>query len=162
VTNLTYVALTGLRHEGKDYQAGDDISHFAPLMPSLIAAVSVGQVQLVDADGTATPPRFEVRTNPHLLGLLLDDVDDAKAQGSVASLAEAPLLPAPEPDAEDDDEAEEDEDLDFFDPADYTIPEVMEFVTEYPDQLDALIAAEAQGKARSTLLAKLDALASDE
>lgn len=159
MTNLTYRALTGLRHEGKDYQAGDDISHFAPLMPSLIAAVSVGQVQLVDPEGNATPPRFEVRTNPYLLGLLLDDVDDAKAQGSVESLAEAPLLPAPEPDVEDEEAEEEEEE--FFDPADYTVPEVVAWAEENPDEVENLIAAEAQGKARSTLLKRLDELAAE-
>lgn len=47
---------------------------------------------------------------------------------------------------------------DIFDPADYTVAEVMEYAEANPDQVDDLIAAEEAGKARSTLLSQLEAL----
>lgn len=43
-----------------------------------------------------------------------------------------------------------------FDPGAHTIPDVMTYVEEHPDELDAIRDAEAAGKARSTLLAWLD------
>jgi len=154
VARLGYLALTELRHDGTVYQPGDDISHFALLMPNLRASVSVGSVQLEDSEGLRTRPRFEVRTSPYWWGLMSLDIAEAQVQGTVDALAEAPLLPAPEPDADD----EED---DFFDPAEYTIPQVMEWAEANPDEVQDLIAAEAQGKARTTLLARLDALAAE-
>lgn len=45
---------------------------------------------------------------------------------------------------------------DYFDPADYSIPEVLSWAEENPDQLDNLIEAEEAGKARVTLLAQLN------
>jgi hypothetical protein len=45
-----------------------------------------------------------------------------------------------------------------FDPADHTVPEVQAYVTDNPDSVDDVRALEADGKARTTLLAWLDAL----
>ena len=45
-----------------------------------------------------------------------------------------------------------------FDPADNTIDEVLAHVDEHPETLDAIASAERAGKARTTLLAKLDEL----
>lgn len=45
-----------------------------------------------------------------------------------------------------------------FDPADHTIDEVLAHIDEHPETLDAVAAAERAGKARTTLLAKLDEL----
>lgn len=47
---------------------------------------------------------------------------------------------------------------DYFDPADYTIDEVMAWIEDNPDELDNLIAAEEAGKGRVTLLAQLNDL----
>ena len=47
---------------------------------------------------------------------------------------------------------------DYFDPADYTIDEVMAWIEDNPEELDNLIAAEEAGKARVTLLAQLNDL----
>jgi hypothetical protein len=47
---------------------------------------------------------------------------------------------------------------DYFDPADYTIDEVMAWIEDNPDELENLIAAEEAGKARVTLLAQLNDL----
>jgi len=156
VARLKYLALAELRHGDKVYQPGDDISHFALLMPSLRASVSVGSVQLEDAEGRRTRPRFEVRTSPYWWGLMCLDVAEANTQGRVESLSEAPLLPSPGADAD----VEEEDDV--FDPAEYTIPDVLAYAEGNPEQVQDIIAAEALGKARSTLLAKLDALADDE
>lgn len=49
-----------------------------------------------------------------------------------------------------------DENGDYFDPADYTIAEVLAWAEMNPDELDNLIAAEEAGKARVTLLAQLN------
>lgn len=45
-----------------------------------------------------------------------------------------------------------------FDPAEYTIDGVLQFVSDNPDELDAVIEAERAGKNRSTLLSQLEAL----
>lgn len=42
-----------------------------------------------------------------------------------------------------------------WDPADYTIPEVIQYVTDNPEELLRIIEAEESGKNRSTLLAQL-------
>jgi hypothetical protein len=47
-----------------------------------------------------------------------------------------------------------------FDPADYTIPDVVAYAEDNPDQLEDIIAAEEAGKARSTLLSQLEAMRS--
>lgn len=47
---------------------------------------------------------------------------------------------------------------DVFDPADYTIPQVLEYAEANPEQLDDIIAAEEAGKYRSTLLSQLEAM----
>ena len=39
-----------------------------------------------------------------------------------------------------------------FDPADHTVPEVMDHLRAHPDEASAIIAAEKLGKARSTIL----------
>ena len=52
----------------------------------------------------------------------------------------------------------EDEEGDFFDPADYTVPEVVEYAETYPDQLEDIITAERAGKNRSTLISQLEDL----
>ena len=39
-----------------------------------------------------------------------------------------------------------------YDPGEYTIAEVQEYVTDHPDELDDIYAAEESGKARITLL----------
>ena len=150
--NLTYIALTEYIHEdGKTYPPGSDISHFAPLIPWLESHISVGRIQLVDPEGTATRPRFEVRMDPRLFGLMTEDIAAAQAQGVEASPAPAGETPSgdepPEP---------------GFDPADHTIAEVLDYLDENPDALQDVIALEASGKARSTLLAKLEALAGDD
>ena len=38
-----------------------------------------------------------------------------------------------------------------FDPAEHTVAEVEEYVAKHPDQADAVLAAEAAGKNRTTL-----------
>jgi len=45
-----------------------------------------------------------------------------------------------------------------FDPGDHTVAEVIAYAAEHPDQLDDIQAAETAGKARSTLLAGLEAM----
>lgn len=45
-----------------------------------------------------------------------------------------------------------------YDPADYTVAEVVDYATANPDQLDDIIAAEQAGKNRTTLLNQLEAL----
>lgn len=42
-----------------------------------------------------------------------------------------------------------------YDPADYHVEEVLDYVTEHPDELAAVQVLEAEGKARKTLLARL-------
>lgn len=49
-------------------------------------------------------------------------------------------------------EEDEDEGQDLYDPADYTVAEVKEFVTEHPDLAPDLLASEEEGKSRSTLI----------
>lgn len=45
-----------------------------------------------------------------------------------------------------------------FDPSTISVDGVIEYVDEHPEELDAVYAAEEAGKARSTLLAQLDAM----
>lgn len=45
-----------------------------------------------------------------------------------------------------------------FDPGEHTVDDVVLYVDEHPDQLDAVFNAEQAGKARSTLLSQLDAM----
>jgi hypothetical protein len=45
-----------------------------------------------------------------------------------------------------------------YDPGDHTVAEVIAYAAEHPDQLDDIEAAETSGKARSTLLAGLEAM----
>ena len=40
-----------------------------------------------------------------------------------------------------------------FDPGEHTVADVQDYLAAHPDQVDAVLAAEAAGKARSTLLA---------
>jgi hypothetical protein len=39
-----------------------------------------------------------------------------------------------------------------FDPGEHTVAEVQEYLAAHPDQADAVLAAEAAGKARTTLV----------
>jgi hypothetical protein len=163
--NLTYVALDRVKHGDKVYEPGSDISHFAPLMPNLVSAVSVGQVQLVDPDGVATRPRLEVRTSPYLYGLLTEDVRHAHqdAQGvdtGSDSAAETPFSDEPpEPDVTEEPTGDAES---LFDPAEYTIAEVLAHVEEHPDSLAQVMIDEAQGKNRVTLMKTLDELSQDD
>jgi hypothetical protein len=50
----------------------------------------------------------------------------------------------------------ETEEVEEFDPNDYTIDEVLAYVDDNPDELDAVIAAEKAGKSRVTLLSQLE------
>jgi hypothetical protein len=176
VAQLQYIAQTELRHEDEIYSPGDDVSHFAPLMPAIFAAVSVGQVQLVH-DGEPLPIRYEVRTNPLVFGLLQEDIVEAQAAPESAAkkpreAAEAPLTDADgQPEGSDpsegdgepaeggDPDGEADAPSEGFDPSEHTVPEVIAYVEENPDELEAVYVAEGADKARSTLLSKLDELA---
>lgn len=54
-------------------------------------------------------------------------------------------------------EAAADDDAgEVFDPADNNIDEVLAYVDEHPETLEAIASMERAGKARTTLLAKLD------
>lgn len=44
-----------------------------------------------------------------------------------------------------------------FDPGDHTVAEVEAYAAEYPDERAALLSAERDGKARSTLIDRLEA-----
>lgn len=74
--------------------------------------------------------------------------------GADTQLAPGAGLPESKPGkrftADDEPEAEEE-----FDPGDYTVDAVVEYVDENPDELDRLIGMEEVGKARVTLLEKL-------
>jgi hypothetical protein len=65
-----------------------------------------------------------------------------------------------EDDADDADEEDDDEydEADVFDPAEYTVAEVVDYAITNPEQIDDLIAAEEAGKNRSTLIAQLEAM----
>ncbi len=45
-----------------------------------------------------------------------------------------------------------------YDPGEYAVADVVTYVEEHPDQLDAVYAAEEGGKARTTLLTQLDGM----
>jgi hypothetical protein len=45
-----------------------------------------------------------------------------------------------------------------YDPADHTVPEVVTYAEEHPDEVEAIYAAEEAGKGRTTLLSQLEAL----
>ena len=45
--------------------------------------------------------------------------------------------------------------VDGFDPGEHTVEEVVEYVADHPDELEAVLVAERAGKARVTLLAVL-------
>jgi hypothetical protein len=49
-----------------------------------------------------------------------------------------------------------------FDPAAHTVAEVEEYVEEHPDEVEAILDLEEQGKARSTLIAFLEDRVDDE
>jgi hypothetical protein len=182
VPNLTYLAAVKLRHEGEDYQPGDDVSHFALLIPRVHALIEAGRINLLDGEGTEVPTRPNLRMNPVLWGLLQDDIAEAQASpesdagnhegGEPAPLPDGDGEPAegsdaPEGDADtgeagDDaaDAGEGDAEAEAFDPADHTVAEVLEHLEANPDDFEAVYAAESAGKQRSTLLAQLDTLAS--
>jgi hypothetical protein len=61
-----------------------------------------------------------------------------------------PLVPGPEDSGTGPATPELDEEV--YDPGAYTVADVQAYVTEHPDELDAIYAAEQSGKARSTLL----------
>ena len=50
-------------------------------------------------------------------------------------------------------------DADDFDPGEHTVAEVQAYVAEHPDSAEAIATAEAEGKARTTLLGALEARA---
>ena len=154
MAELQYIAQTELRHDGEVYNLGDDVTHFAPLMPSIFSAVSVGHIQLVH-EGEPLPIRYEVRTNPVVTGLLIADIE-AAAQATPAP-ADGPDTSGEEPPEGSSEPAEED----TFDPADYTVDAVVEWAAENPDEIPALIVAEAQGKNRVTLIKRLNELTAD-
>lgn len=52
-----------------------------------------------------------------------------------------------------------DDDTGPFDPADHTAAEVVDYVTANPNERQRVLDAEYAGKARSTLIAKLEAMA---
>lgn len=43
-------------------------------------------------------------------------------------------------------------------PGDHTVPDVVQYATDHPDELEAIIASETAGKNRTTLLSQLEAL----
>ena len=53
-------------------------------------------------------------------------------------------------------EAPEAEEAEEFDPGEHTVDEVKDYVTEHPDEVDDVHAAEDEGKARVTLLTWLE------
>lgn len=68
----------------------------------------------------------------------------------LAELVDVPVLPA------------DDEDGDLYDPSDYTIDQVKDFVTEHPDLAADIQAAEQEGKNRSTLVDWLEQFVSSD
>ena len=48
-----------------------------------------------------------------------------------------------------------------YDPAEYSVPDVVQYAEDNPDQLEDIIAAEQAGKNRSTLLSHLEAMKQD-
>jgi hypothetical protein len=71
--------------------------------------------------------------NAHVVGV------DITAEGT------SPEVPEAEPGAE------------WYAPGDYTVAEVEAYVDAHPDELDDVLAAEREGKARATLLSALEA-----
>lgn len=67
-----------------------------------------------------------------------------------------------EEDGVDEAETDETDEDDIFDPADYTVAEVVEYAEANPEQVDDLIAAEEAGKNRSTLISHLESMLPDE
>jgi hypothetical protein len=39
-----------------------------------------------------------------------------------------------------------------YDPSDYNVPEVLDYIEEHPDERDAILAAESAGKGRTSIL----------
>lgn len=54
--------------------------------------------------------------------------------------------------ATDEDDEDDEDDEEAYDPGAHTIAEVQQYVTDYPDELEAVTAAEKSGKNRTTLV----------
>ncbi|HEY9376668.1 MAG TPA: hypothetical protein VIQ02_06180 [Jiangellaceae bacterium] len=74
-------------------------------------------------------------------------------QGEAPPIPDPQTAPKPEPKPEPEPEPEE------YDPGAHTIADVQKYVTEHPDELDAVYDAEENGKGRITLLDWLTAFA---
>lgn len=83
-----------------------------------------------------------------------DDLHYAFDRGMITEeVMMAHLSDAPEQD--DDEEDDEDDDGDealAFDPAEHSVDEVLEYIDQNPDHEEAVLAAEAKGKARKGIL----------
>lgn len=49
-----------------------------------------------------------------------------------------------------------------YDPGDHTVDEVAEYASQHPDEVDAILAAEREGKDRSTLTSQLESMTTTE
>lgn len=141
--NIVFVAGRRFSYNGVTYDRGDVVPE-ARAWRNVEAAVRSRHVYLVVKDKNDVPVYFQK-------DVMTADLLEKKAKFTIkwpepaTETTEVVENPAEEPEG--------------FDPAEHTIPEVLEYVGEDQGLAEAVLEAEVEGKNRSTLVASLEELA---
>lgn len=113
------------------------------------------KVSIDYGDGTE-PEELEVTDGSRHFHPFPDDLEEGEKPSPTVEILEEDPIPEEEsePEAEGDEEPEDGS----FDPADYTVAEVQEFVAENPEEAAVVLDLEREGKNRTTLVAFLEGL----
>lgn len=172
---VTFVACRNFSSRGKDYAVGDD---FPQEDTDKIEVFVRARYVIPVVEDLADRPKYwykEVRLKSDVLERLLGDrtqlmmpegqEPDSEDVVALEVLTHPELTPEPEgeggdvfepeePATEDGEEVGGDTEpaADLFDPGEYTVVEVLDYLNEHPDDEERVLAAEAAGKARKGIL----------
>lgn len=156
-SDVSFVCAKSFTYNGEKFEIGQDF----PQEKSNNIEVMVRNRFLVPVvDDMTTKPRHwyrEIRQRDIVLNKLGVGSSLANKESRVPDVREVPVDEHDEP-SDVTEEAEEDN----FQVSEHTVPQVLEFVQAHPDELENVIAAEENGKQRSTLLDELKSLREDE
>lgn len=141
--NVDFLAGRPFTYLGTAYKQGEAVPEAKTFNNLETLVRSRYLIPVVDDYSKHAPLQFRHEVKPRELALRKLGIDSGKEHLEDDQPVPTPLT-VPE------DESNE------FNPADHTIEEVLDFVDEYPDELLSVYAQEEEGKARSTLLKKLD------
>lgn len=151
-SNDTYVALRELKHGDSTYQAGEQVPFEGTehMLPALIDGGYLASIPGIISP-SASAEGEGVVSEEDALAMLQDSEDDEDHEDTDDEDVDGDAEPDTEPDTNEEPEVE------AYDPGEpgRSVEDVIKHLEEHPEQTEAVMAAEAAGRGRKTLLAQL-------